>query len=330
MSGVKCTNRLYKIVGMMTAFAFCLTGCAGKSYDMAYDPDYPVSGFRITNHDSTTKADAFASDLCITDHDITEDTQVELHSSVGAAGLFDLNHARVIYAKNIHEKMYPASLTKVMTALTALKYGNLNDILVASENVKINEAGAQTFGLEAGDKMTLDQALHILLLYSANDVAILIAEHIGGSVEGFVDMMNEEANAIGATNTHFVNPHGLSDDNHYTTAYDLYLMFQAALEYDEFRQIIAMDTYSTVYTDHDGNQVEASVRSTNQYLMKNYTAPDNITVIGGKTGTTNAAGNCLILLSKDTSGNQYISIIMRARERSILYENMNDLLSEIG
>ena len=328
MSGVKCTNKRYRIVGIITLIICCLTGCSQKSYDMAYDPSYPVSSFRLMNYDTTTKADTFASGLCVTDHDVTEGTEADM-SFAGAAGLFDLNNSRVIYARNLHEKLYPASLTKVLTAFTALKHGNLEDVLTASENVKITEAGAQTFGLEPGDSMTLNQALHILLLYSANDVAILIAEGIGGSVEGFSDMMNKEASMLGATNTHFVNPHGLSDDNHYTTAYDLYLIFQAAMKYDEFRQIIAMDTYSTVFTNHNGEQVEASVNSTNQYLMKNYQAPDNITVIGGKTGTTNAAGNCLILLSKDTSGNQYISIIMRARERSILYEGMNDLLSEI-
>lgn len=328
MSGVKCTNRIRKLAVIMIVCIITLTGCGGTSYQMSYDPDYPVSSFRIINPDTTTIADSFASGLCVTDHDITEGTEVSLSES-SVAGLFALNSSEVLYARNVHEKLYPASLTKVMTALVALKYGNLDDVLVASENVIIEEYGAQVFGLEPGDSMTLYQALHILLMYSANDVAIMIAEHIGGSVEGFADMMNAEANAIGATNTHFVNPHGLSDNNHYTTAYDLYLMFQAAMQYEEFKQIIAMDTYTTVYTDHNGNQVESTVKTTNQYLVKNYTAPENVTVIGGKTGTTNAAGNCLILLVKDTSGNQYIAIVMRAKERALLYEDMNDLLALI-
>ncbi len=304
-----------------------LTGCGERSFDMAYDPDYPVSSFRVVNNDRYTVSDSFASGLCVTAGDVTE-TQAAL-TDIGAAGLFDLGNSEVLYAKNIHEKLYPASLTKVMTALIALKYANLDDILVASENVEIDVAGAQVFGLQPGDRMTLDQALHILLINSANDVAVMIAEHIGGSIDGFVQMMNNEAAVIGATNSHFVNPHGLSDENHYTTAYDLYLIFQQAMQFEEFRQIIAMDTYTTVYTDADGNPREETVKTTNQYFLKNHTAPDNITVLGGKTGTTNAAGNCLILLVKDTSGNQYISVIMRVRERSILYEKMNDLLSEI-
>ena len=100
--------------------------------------------------------------------------------------------------------------------------------------------------------MTLDQALHILLMYSANDAAMLIAENIGGSVDHFVEMMNEEAQRLGATNTSFANPHGLSDDNHYTSAYDLYLIFNEAIKYDSFNEIIHMTSYQTAYYDKDG------------------------------------------------------------------------------
>ncbi|MCM1539182.1 MAG: D-alanyl-D-alanine carboxypeptidase [bacterium] len=310
------------------SFFIMLTGCGELSYDMAYNPDYPVSSFRVVTNDRYAVGDSFASELCVTAENVTEGVSFVL-GDLGAAGLFDLGNSEVIYANNIHGKLYPASLTKVMTALVALKYANLDDMLVASENAVIDEYGVQTFGIKAGDRMTLDQALHILLINSANDVALMVAEHIGGSVEGFAQMMNEEAAHLGATNTHFVNPHGLSDENHYTTAYDMYLIFQQALQYEEFRQIITMDSYTTVYTNAEGNASEATVRSTVQYHTGNYRAPENITVIGGKTGTTNAAGNCLILLVKDTSGNQYISVIMRARERGVLYEKMNALLREI-
>ncbi|MDE6419992.1 MAG: D-alanyl-D-alanine carboxypeptidase [Lachnospiraceae bacterium] len=317
--------------GMLAAvfsLLITLTGCGELAYDMAYDPDYPVSSFRVVTNDRYAVGESFAAGLCVTANNVTENTEF-VFGDLGAAGLFDLSNSKIIYANNIHGKLYPASMTKVMTALVALKYGNLDDMLVASENAVIDEYGVQTFGLRAGDRMTLDQALHILLIKSANDVGIMIAEHIGGSVEGFAKLMNDEAARLGATNSHFVNPHGLHDEEHYTTAYDMYLIFQEAMQYDEFKQIIAMESYTTVYTNADGNASEETVRSTIQYLTRNYTAPDNITVIGGKTGTTNAAGNCLVLLVKDTSGNQYIAVIMRARERGTLYEKMNALLSEI-
>ena len=104
--------------------------------------------------------------------------------------------------------------------------------------------------------MTLDQALHILLMYSANDAAMLIAENVGGSVDHFVEMMNEEAMRLGATNTSFANPHGLSDDNHFTTAYDLYLIFNEAIKYDSFNEIIHMTSYQTTFYDKDGKAKE--------------------------------------------------------------------------
>lgn len=245
-----------------------------------------------------------------------------------SAGLFDLNSRTVLYAKNIHERLAPASLTKLMTAVVALKYGNPDDVITVSSNMGNLESGAVVCGLAEGDQLTLNQALHALLIKSANDAAVAIAEHIGGSVEGFADMMNEEAQAIGATNSHFVNPHGLNAENHYVTAYDMYLIFNEALKYDTVNEIISMTSYDTVYTDKNGSEKTLSVKNTNQYLAGNVAAPDRVTVIGGKTGTTSAAGNCLILLARDTSGNPYIAVILKSAERGILYTEMNALLKQ--
>lgn len=303
-----------------------LTGCGNVSYTFKYNPDSSVSSFRIVNTETQETASTFAEDLCVVSENITPE-DVELSAS--AAALFDIENSEVLYAKNVYEKLHPASLTKVMTALVALKYGNPDDILTASENVRIDESGAQLCGVKPGDSMTLDQALHILLMYSANDVAVMIAEHIGGSVEGFAAMMNEEAKRLGATNSNFVNPHGLTDDNHYVTAYDIYLIFNEAVKYDLFTEIIHMATYDTIYHDSQGNEKEISIKSTNWYLNGTCVMPEKVTVIGGKTGTTNAARSCLVLLSKDTSGKPYISVILSAESRDVLYAEMTELLGEI-
>lgn len=247
----------------------------------------------------------------------------------GAAALFDLNANEAIYARNVHEKMYPASLTKVMTALVALDYGRLEQILTASNAVNISEPGAQLCGLVRGDTMTLDQALRIMLLNSSNDAALLIAENIGGSVEGFVEMMNEKAHELGATNTHFTNPHGLTDFDHYTTAYDLYLIFNEAIQYETFNEIIHMTSYQTVFYDKNGKEKNFNKKTTNLFLRGEKEVPGGVTVIGGKSGTTNAAGHCLILLSRDVSGAPYISVVLRAPTLDSLYEEMKDLLAEI-
>ena len=305
-----------------------LTGCGAKEYTFAYDRNRNNSSFSVASHTQGYTLKAFASDLCVTTGDVTSGTDVDMTNAT-AAGLFDLASGKVIYAKNIHEKLNPASLTKVLTALCALKYGNLDDVLTASENVYVNESGAVKLGLQAGDTMTMDQALHALMLKSANDVAIMIAEHLGGSQEGFADMMNEMANSLGATNSHFVNPNGLTDPNHYTTAYDLYLICNEAAKYDKFVEIIHTSSYNSVYHDKNGNEKSFELSTTNAYIKGEAFAPDNITVIGGKTGTTNAAGSCLILYSKDNSGNPYISVILQSSDRTTRYQEMTDLLDEI-
>ncbi len=328
---MKCTNKK-KILNIFLSIGLsvCLTGCGQLKFDMPYDANTGVSGFNvIADSKSAKKAEAFAADLCVITEDIMDNESVDM-SQAQAAVLFDLNNTDVLYAKNAHERLYPASLTKVMTALVALQHCSMDQKLVATDSVVITESGAQLCGLKSGDTMTMSQALHILLLYSANDVAMLIAENVGGSVDGFIDMMNEEAKRIGATNTHFTNPHGLTDEEHYTTAYDLYLIFENALNYEAFNEIIHMSTYQTTYYDSQGNPKELSFETTNRFLRGHFAPPENVTVIGGKTGTTNAAGHCLMLFSKDTNGAPYISIILRSEANDILYQEMVDLLDEIN
>ncbi len=121
-----------------------------------------------------------------------------------------------------------------------------------------------------------------LLINSANDAAVLIAEGVGGSVENFCEMMNEEALALGATNSHFVNPHGLTDDNHYTTVYDMYLIMNEAIKFEVFREIIHMDSYTTVYHDKNRAEKEITVNSTNYYFIGKADPPSGITILGGK------------------------------------------------
>lgn len=323
-------RKLAVLAVWLPLLACILTGCDTKEYTFTYDPNSPISSFQVTDSMTVQQADLFAEDLCVAAGDVTEGTTVQLEEE-GYGGLFDVNKHDVVYAKGIHEKLYPASITKVLTALVALKHGDPEDIItVSAASAGITESGATLCGLKTGDTLSLEQALHALLIYSANDAGIAIAEHIGGSVEGFAEMMNEEAAALGATRSHFANPHGLHDEDHYVTVYDLYLIFQEAMKYELFTEIISMESYTTTYNDRNGEPKTFDFKTTNQFLQGAYAAPENITVIGGKTGTTSAAKSCLILLSKDASGNPYISVILHASERAVLYEEMTGLLSEIN
>ncbi len=319
---MRCINKYFTSIILAIVLATSLTGCAGMSY---------ASRYSVTSYTSDDRSGYFyptyASDLCVVNTDIGKDA-LNVGDKI-SAGLFDLNKKETIYAINVNEQVMPASLTKVMTAYVALKYGTLDQMLVAGSDVYVTESGAQKINLKEGDRMTLDQALHILLIYSANDVANLIASNVAGSIDEFVELMNKEAKAIGAVKSNFENPHGLTSENHYVTAYDMYLIFNAAMQYDIFNEIINMNSYTTSYVDSTGKAKDVNINSTNQYLVGNKQEPTGVTVIGGKTGTTNAAGHCLILLARDTASNPYIAIIMRDTSTDELYSHMSKMLSGI-
>ena len=178
------------------------------------------------------------------------------------------------------------------------------------------------------DRLTLKQLLYGLLIASGNDAAQMIAEYVGGgSISNFVDMMNKEALALGATHTHFMNPHGLTQNDHYTCAYDIYLMLNAAMKYDLFMDIIQRKNYYAEYTDSDGDAYAMTWETTDHYLSGEAAVPGNVIIYGGKTGTTDDAGACLALISKDLYGNPYISVIMHSETKEGLYTEMNQILS---
>ena len=247
--------------------------------------------------------------------------------SAVAAVVIDQASGKVLYDKDMNAEHYPASTTKVLTALLTLENMDIDDKITLPEDY-VN-VGETSIGLKAGARQTVEELLMALMLYSANDAGQALAIGVAGTEEAFVEMMNEEALSLGATNTHFVNPHGLSHEEHYTTAYDIYLIMNEAIKYDMFNEIISMAEYTTVYNDRSGNAKELNVKNSNAYLS-GAESPSGVTVVGGKTGTTSAARNCLALLVRDTGGNPYISVILRAETRDVLYEQMTQLLSEIS
>lgn len=327
---MKCISSFKTLILVCTILiSTCLSACGKDNLTMKYESEASLSAYSIIPG-REGRAQAFSTNICVVEKDVTNSAdEIEQADSYESAALFDLKDNNVIYAKNVYEQLYPASMTKVMTALVAMKYGQKEDMITCSENVRITESGAQLCGLKPGDRISMDTAMHALLMYSANDAAVAIAEHISGSVPEFAKLMNEEARRAGATHTNFVNPHGLHNEEHYTTAYDMYLMFNAAVKNDWFREIINKDSYSGTYRDEEGNTKELTFNTTNLYLKGDVQAPDGVTVIGGKTGTTAAAGNNLVMLSQDNLGNPYISIVMRSRERQLLYTKMTSLLNAI-
>ena len=314
---------------LLAALCMCLlTGCGNLSFNLPYQPGSDVSSFNIISKENRQTADPFAQNLCIVTEDITS-ASVEGLEDAKSVVLFSLKDTEVLYSKNAFEVLAPASLTKIMTAYVALKYGNLAQPLVATSAVTINESGAQLCGLKPGDMMNLEQALKIMLTYSANDAAMLVADCIGGSVDRFVELMNQEAKLLGATNTHFANPHGLTHEAHYSTAYDLYLILNAAMQNPTIFEIVQLQEYQTSYTDGNGKVKEFNKKTTNLFLRGDYKSPTGVTVIGGKTGTTKAAGHCLMLYTLSDSNDPYIAVVLGAPSTEGLYTGMIDLLDEI-
>lgn len=275
------------------------------------------------------EAELFAKDICVTNEDVKFDAFYTNDKFPGAL-LFNIETQEVLFSENANEKVYPASTTKILTAYLALKYGNLEDYVTISETAVDVPSDSSTAYLQVGDVLTLEDLLYALLLPSGNDSAVAIAEHISGSVEAFVELMNEESNRLGASNSHFVNPHGYQDEDHYTTAYDLYLIFNECIKNETFLDIVSSKNYSTVITQKDGSRREVTWGQSNQFVTGARTTPTGITLIGGKTGNTYDAGSCLVMYGKDSSDSPYISIIMGATSRRNLYDNMTFLWAAIS
>ncbi|MBQ7887038.1 MAG: D-alanyl-D-alanine carboxypeptidase [Clostridia bacterium] len=203
-------------------------------------------------------------------------------TSAKAACVLEVQTGRVLFESNMHARLPMASTTKVMTALLAIERGNAQDQVVCSQNA-FGVPGTSVY-LQMGETLTLEEMLLGLMLSSGNDAAVAIAEHIGGTVEDFVAMMNARAREIGAVNTHFANPHGLPDESHYTTAYDLALITREAMKNDAFRALVSTQRASIPWEGRTYNR---------QLTNKNRLLSDYEGATGVKTGFTSKAGRCL-------------------------------------
>lgn len=240
-----------------------------------------------------------------------------------AAGIvMDLDTGAVIYSKSAEKAYYPASITKIVTAMVALKYGNLDDVITCTEEVYDLEADASNLAYQPGEKVTMRDALYGLMLHSANELGIAIAVHMAGSVSAFADMMNAEAAALGCVNTHFSNPHGLHSDDHYTCAKDMALLSREAYKIDMFRQIISTTessiapTEKTEETRYFLNHHKMIQRDSDYYQEW---------CTGGKTGFTSSAWNTLVTFG-ERDGLRLVCVVLHENGASRSYEETTALL----
>lgn len=210
-----------------------------------------------------------------------------------AALLVSPDSGMVLYSKNADQKRYPASTTKIMTALLTLENVSNLDETVTSEAVDFENvtADSSNAGILLGEQVTVRDLLYALMLPSANEAAYMLARHVGGSWEQFVDMMNDRAAELGCTGTHFCNPCGLHEEDHYTTAYDLYLIAKEAMKDATFRDIVSTVQHRMAKTNlHE----ERIIYTTNQLIFSSFQPWSYANCLGIKTGHTSQAGNCFV------------------------------------
>ena len=283
----------------------------------SFQNDKPAVRTNVTSEGSTASAETNSSktegstqetSTTSTETTLTETAQAYAYSygleelgngpdiSAESALLMDAASGAILYEKEANTKRYPASITKVMTTLLAIEKCKMSDIVTFSnEAVNGIEAGSSTAGINVGAQLTVEDTLYALMLVSANEAGAALAEHISGSTDAFATLMTQRAKELGCTGTNFKNPHGLPDEDHYTTAHDMGLILQEAMKHEEFRKIAGADTYTLKKSDTLKNTLELwnhakILRENSEY----YYEP----VEGAKTGYTQAALNTLVTYAK--------------------------------
>lgn len=226
--------------------------------------------------------------------------------SAEAAILMEAETGTILYAKNIHEELYPASTTKMLTCLIAVEQCALNERVDFSyEAVSSVPADGSNMGIDAGEYLTLEECLYGIMVASANEVANAVAEHVAGSLDEFAEMMNKRAAELGCQNTHFANANGLHDQDHYTSAYDLALIARAYFQNDVLRRIGNTASY---HFSPSAGQPDDFYKSNRHLLINGTLSYEGI--IGGKTGYTDLAGNTLVT-GCEQSGMRLICVVMK-------------------
>ena len=237
-----------------------------------------------------------------------------------AAVVIEASTGSILYNKNAYDAYYPASTTKLMTSLLAIEQCPLSDIVTCSrESVESIGWDSSRIGLVTGESIDMENALYAILLASANEVSYAVAEHIGGTAENFVSLMNERAKELGCVNTHFMNPHGLDHEEHYSCPYDLALIAKKAMEYTTFRRVSG--SYNHKIPETNKNDIRW-ISNTHPFIKKNVVYEG---VFAGKTGSTSKAGNCLVTCA-ERNGMTLICVIMKAPDSATVQKETTKLL----
>jgi len=240
-----------------------------------------------------------------------------------SAYLVELNSGEVLYSKNENEQRYPASITKVVTALVVIEHCDMNEEVTFSKNAVTDiEDGGHSWEFKEGEVLTVEQCLYALLLESVNEAGYALAEHVSGSLEAFAERMNQKAAEVGATNTHFKNPHGLNDPEHLTTAHDMAMLFWAALQNEKFYEIDSATSYSIPATTLNPGGYNFTMHHKMMLSGSDYYYDG---VKAGKTGYTSLAKNTLVTYA-EKDGMELVCVMLKDEGGGVVYEDTRKLL----
>ena len=309
-------NKTYTFLAVCTAAVLALSVpvWAGQVTITPLDPGTSTSQTQV--QETQPAQSSQASNAQNTSNQNTSTQTVDVSSitkpTIASQGAVLLNAAdgSVLFSQNGETQYYPASITKLMTALLVAENCNLDDTVTFSATATTNlESGAVSIGMTEGDTMTVRQCLYALLLKSANEVGNALAEHVAGSNAAFAEKMNAKAASLGCTHTHFANPHGLNDPNHYTTPHDMALIARAAFANDIVKTVASTRTYTLPATKKNpsGLTVTMGHKMLNPNDSRYYQG-----IIGGKTGYTSKAGNTLVTAA-ERNGVRLIAVVMKSQ-----------------
>lgn len=321
-------NIFKKIILSLLIIQMLVFSVSCKSFKVNYDSSRLLSNLYVAN--DSTFADGTAKYIVVPNA-----LEEQLVNNIGADGYFiaSVNRFSSNFAKyhNPYKRLPMASLTKLMTALIVLENcSDLNQEYYVSSDAVDLEKDVSKANLKSGDKLKIIDLLYGLLVPSGNDAAMCLAENVFNSYDNFIIAMNNEAERIGAVNTHFANPHGLDSDYHFTTAYDMFLITKELLKYPVFKEITTTKEYKSNILQSDGTVREETWVTTNYFITEELLMSGNVTMEGTKTGNTTNAGNCLVIVASDKKTSiKYISVVLNAKSKRNSYYNSNALLSSI-
>ena len=316
-----------RIIAMTMAITILLSGCGWSDKNVLLAHEHGLSEDVDSVSSLTAGTQQWSgTQLCIPDEQaMYEDEEINAQTAL----LFRLDQPEAVYAKNVYQEMNPASITTLFTAYVVLQNKELSDTVTVTADAVSNLYRTSTVGLEQGNQLTVEQLLYGMLLCSGVDAANVLAIETAGSMEAFVRMMNAAAEDCGCVDTQFENPNGLTATGHYTSAYDIYLILRRLSEDERFMKIISAGTYEAVYKDADGNKKEETYTSTVQYVEDGVSQIGSVSIVGGKTGTTQSAGHCLALICENGEGERYLAVVMKASSRDRLYEQIEHIVKKI-